>query len=383
MRKLALPIALVFGIAMIGCPGDDNNCVDVDGDGYGEGSDCLGADCDDGDEAVWMSMDGYGDVDEDGESDTDPTSLCTDGTLPAGYSDAAGTDCDDTNADAITRVDGYLDADGDGYGTGDVMDVCGDSDYLPPGYADNGDDCDDSTEMAYMEWTGYADYDEDGVYSDVATTLCGTEVMPAGYGDVAGTDCDEVDMFVQTSDATTAAMCNYKGTCLDTEMSVGFPDMTGIGACVTVDCNGADPACGAIGQPPMTDTTTACVDENDCNTGELCWSPGVAATTCWSIPACCNNNSDPTTGLYCSEILDCLSDCASLLPDTAAYAGCQQMACFENGRPQSQELYRVAAECAAAADCWALVAGGAEAIQGCVQANCLADFGPCLTDVRP
>ncbi len=374
MRKLALPLALMFGFAMIGCS-DDDNCVDVDGDGYGEGADCLGADCDDDDNTVWMSMDGYADADEDGESSELVTDLCTDGEMPAGFSDTAGTDCDDGDAEAVMLVDGYVDLDGDGYGDSAiaVQDVCGNTDYLPPGYADNGDDCDDASAVLFAEVTGYADLDEDGVAVADEETFCATTMTPTWLNDTAGTDCDDHDIMA-TNDASHAAMCAVKGFCIDSEpiMQLGLPDMAGIGACAGVDCQGQDPTCAA----PMTDTENTCVDVNDCNGGEICKDfTGGTNLTCWAIPNCCNNNN--TDGLTCSELTDCMTECNDTLEDDAARLACVQFTCFENSTSVAQQLYNVAQTCAADAGCFT-----SEEFIACAMTECYDEFVTgCMSDV--
>lgn len=370
MRKFALPIALVFGFAMIGCSDDDDNCVDVDGDGYGTGSDCMGPDCDDDDANVWEDMDGYGDVDMDGEHDTDPTTVCTDGTLPAEYAATAGTDCDDTDANAVAMVAAYVDADGDGYGEATETTACGDTDWLPPGFVDNGDDCDDGSPVLMLSFTGYPDSDGDTVASDVEETICGTTLAPAHFHDTAGTDCDDDDVMA-TSDASHGALCTIKGFCLDTEpiLAFGMPDLGGIGACATTDCNGRDPTC----KDPMVDQGTSCVVDGDCNTGEICKDFGAGSATCWATPACCNSNP---AGYNCNTLaLTCLTDCNELTDD-AARITCLQFECYEQATPLAQQLYNVAQACAAENGCFIL-----EDFVGCAMGLCNAEFVMgCLAD---
>lgn len=67
-------------------------CVDEDGDTYGENCD-AGPDCNDGDGTVWTIVTGYVDGDGDGFVGTG-VDLCTDGTLPAEYLPES-EDCDD------------------------------------------------------------------------------------------------------------------------------------------------------------------------------------------------------------------------------------------------------------------------------------------------
>jgi hypothetical protein len=111
--------------------------VDADGDSVGAGSPlnrCIGAqpspgisfaasDCAYDDAAVYASL-AYGarDDDFDGHMRSEIGTICTAGTLPAGYAEAvpAGTapDCDDGDATHWRVVALYQDGDGDGVGRG-------------------------------------------------------------------------------------------------------------------------------------------------------------------------------------------------------------------------------------------------------------------------
>lgn len=362
MRKLALPLALVFGFAMVGCSDDDDDCVDVDGDGYGEGSGCRGADCDDNDVSIWESMTLYGDVDGDGEPAAASTNVCTDGMVPTGYSETAGTDCDDTDADAVMLVTAYADDDGDGYGFGAAIDdVCGDTDYLPPGYADNADDCDDASAVLFASVTGYADLDGDGEPVAVEETFCATTMTPDWLGTVAGTDCDDFDPWA-TSDASTPTMCSYQGKCLDTEfLSAGLSDMAGIGSCAAADCNGADPTCAE----PMI-MGIECTDVGDCSGSEICHDfNGDGTAHCWDRPNCC---TVPTIGYTCAQLTGCLQACYEIEDDAAALE-CLQIDCFEEATPEAQMYYSIAQECAAAAGCFTQ-----SDFTTCAATECLNEF---------
>jgi hypothetical protein len=377
MRKLALPIALVFGFAMIGCS-DDDNCVDVDGDGYGEGADCMGTDCDDDDNTAWVAMEAYSDADEDGENSDTVTNLCNDGEMPAGFSATAGTDCDDTDADAIMMVDGYVDLDLDGYGDSEiaVQQVCGDTDFLPPGYADNGDDCDDASAVLFASVTGYADEDGDGEPLADLETFCATTMTPTWLSDTAGTDCDDDDVMA-TNDASHGAMCTIKGLCVDTEpmMGYGMPDMAGIGACAGVDCNGIDPTVSA----PMTDSGNSCVTDANCAVGQICKDfTGGTDLTCWGVPQLCNNVALVDGGLTCSELTTCLSVCNVVHDgDDAGRLNCVQFDCFEESTPVAQQLYDIAQTCAAAAGCFT-----EDDFIACALVECYDEFAiGCMGDV--
>jgi hypothetical protein len=86
-----------------GAPGVDagpdggvDPCVDVDGDGRGDGCP-AGPDCDDGDEDTFELIDAF--VDEDGDGILGAAALCTDGTLPPGaeLTNPGLEDCDDAH----------------------------------------------------------------------------------------------------------------------------------------------------------------------------------------------------------------------------------------------------------------------------------------------
>ena len=57
MKRIILCLIMGLALALSGCSscGDTAapECIDEDGDGYGEGQDCDGWDCDDDDENCW------------------------------------------------------------------------------------------------------------------------------------------------------------------------------------------------------------------------------------------------------------------------------------------------------------------------------------------
>lgn len=389
MRTLSLVSVLVMAFAWTGCSDDDDNgkCNDNDGDGYGVGDKCLGPDCDDTDPAIHTSMDGYPDADGDGEYATTSVSLCTDGTLPSTHSATAGTDCDDDDADLYQNLEGYVDADGDGEGAATAMaeTVCSGA-ALPAGYVEDNTDCDDGDDTVYETVNGYPDMDFDTVNAATAMDACTDGTLPDGWSATAGTDCDDNDAFA-TGDGST--MCNWKGTCVDTEMfSAAGPDARGIGACLSVDCDGSNPA---VWDPtPTASSPTTCTADSDCASGDFCADDDPTDTdtskACWTPPTDCAANA--ATGHTCSAIPDCLLDCRVTNPlpsdrrptpaEFGAYAACVQGTCMENATPKAQFLYAAAQSCSANAGCFALPN---DQVQSCALQNCLPEFGACLADI--
>jgi Tol biopolymer transport system component len=119
--------------------------VDIDRDGYGSQQSmnyCTGTelpdgasennlDCDDNDPYVWDNCSTGDCVDEDGD----------------GYGegvDCLGSDCNDSNSDAWRILGGHVDVDGDGYGAGfSILEEICSGDFLPYGYSENAEDCND------------------------------------------------------------------------------------------------------------------------------------------------------------------------------------------------------------------------------------------------
>lgn len=371
MRKLSLISALILGFGVAGCSDDDDvDCVDRDGDGYGVGADCLGADCDDTDPDVWATITAYPDDDGDGVYSDTSVLLC-EPEIPTGYSATAGDDCDDNDPDAWEWVEAYEDLDLDGYGAGALLEVCIGSD-LPEGFSYDGSDCDDEDETVWETVEGYADLDGDQIYGSTLWEACTDGTLPTGWQDTPGTDCDDFDPF--SYDDTQHIGCDYPGVCMDTEMGAGLPDMRGIGACQSVDCDGVMPT---VWDPTPEDTQEPCANDAACDDtfDKFCLD-----NTCWAPPLDCQYD---VAGLTCSELAQgCLSDCgdayaasAGTAADFAAYAECLQFDCFESATPKAQYLYSVAQDCAAIAGCFA-----AEDMMTCVQANCMTEFVPCLGD---
>jgi hypothetical protein len=103
-----------------GSGGETLDCTDNDGDHYGSGEDCLGADCDDNDPTLWLvacfdcvdgDNDGYGENCSRGPDCDDDDSA-----VNPGRTEIGGNGKDD---DCVGGDFDCLDVDGDGYGEGD------------------------------------------------------------------------------------------------------------------------------------------------------------------------------------------------------------------------------------------------------------------------
>ncbi len=240
------------------CDGDDSQCAtectDHDGDGYGEGPGCKGADCDDANAQAHpgaTEVCGNGVDDDCAGGDAPCSQYCTDRDGD-GYGDGPGCkgpDCNDYNKNIYPGAadlcgngvdedcDGQdnecpatcTDADGDGYGSGAAC---------------KGPDCDDSKDQVYpgaAETCGNG-VDEDCDGQDLPCAYC-TDKDGDGYGlgtACKGPDCDDGDPAVHP----------------------GAPEVCGNGH--DEDCDGEDKAC-------VLDCTDA--DGDGYGQGEDCLGP--------------------------------------------------------------------------------------------------------------
>lgn len=235
------------------CDGKDAECsklcTDADGDGYGEGPDCLGPDCNDYNKNIHVGAPetcGNG-IDEDcsgADAPCPPQCNDSDGDGYGVGGACKGPDCDDTNdkvhpgaeeicgngvdedCDGQDKPCNYcIDKDGDGYGSGPscLGQDCDDGDpAIHPGAKEicgNGkdEDCNGEDEECPKECT-----DKDG----------------DGYGvgkDCLGPDCNDNDPAIHPS-AT---------------------ELCGNG--IDEDCDGKDPACPG-----------SCQGDGDCPSGQVC-----------------------------------------------------------------------------------------------------------------
>jgi len=330
--------------------------IDLDLDGFGEGSPffepgctlvsqraTIGGDCDDSNDLIQpgvaetcdgidndcdglvddgVSLDGYADLDLDGEGDPQaPLNFCTPG---PGISNNA-LDCDDTdpliNTSATEVCDGgvdndcnpttletestwTLDADGDGFG-GDTQIVqcaapgpqwlaaggdCDDSNSaVNPNISEVcnsiDDNCDGNIDEGVGTTTVFADFDLDGFTNSTLTLgLCPGDTVPFGYRTAATVDdCDDND---PTRSPGLAEVC---GDGIDNDCQAGVDDIA---------LRWADADLDSYGNAFAAPTSQACADTNyvdngdDCDDGNTARNPGAVDDTCDLIDNDCNGIID-------------------------------------------------------------------------------------------
>lgn len=277
-------------------------CVDADGDGYGVGPECAGADCDDTRRDVYdgapevcddVDNDCDGGIDEDFDltRDIDHCGACS----VACTNDHGDTACVD-GVCTPTCADGYADCnedptdgcerelDDDGYCT-----VCGDEDRVagtPCGTCDTGVwDCTD-TGLPFC----------DGDLGPDALNVCGTcGDLDAAPGDPCGAcgdgtlACGDDGLVCEGAGDTNAC-----GGCapLDGDLGGACGECgTGVWACDGDDalfCRGADPANACGGCEPL-----------DSDPGDPCGRCGDGALVCDGVDALACEGDDPDAPLSC------------------------------------------------------------------------------------
>jgi hypothetical protein len=294
------------------CDGLDNDCngtidegvtttfyVDVDGDGYGDGTQTI-EDCD--------TPSGYADA----AGDCDDADFETFPGAPE-RCDGADDDCDGTidEDDAVDAGTWYADADSDGYGdagassvsceapSGSVSDAtdCDDSDAaVNPAATEicNGidDDCDadvddaDGSLDSATASTWYADADSDG-YGDAAATSL-TCAQPSGTVTDA-TDCDDADAAVNPA---ATEVCNG----VDDDCDAVVDDADSSLDLSTADTWYADADSDGYGDAAATSTTCqqpsgTVADDTDCDDTAAGVNPG-ATEVCNGIDDDCDADVD-------------------------------------------------------------------------------------------
>ncbi|MBN2494022.1 MAG: hypothetical protein JXR96_05490, partial [Deltaproteobacteria bacterium] len=278
-----------------------------DGDGYGEGEDCDGPDCDDDDAGCWA-----------GACCTAVDCVDADGDGHGEGEDCAGPDCDDLDpgcfvGDCCSFID-CLDLDGDGYGEG--TECAGwDCDEADPGCYEGGCcpemlSCVDildcmlgcADQACMLACLSQGDPSSQELAVDVFTCA-----MQHG--------CQNLACLTEHCPDQVAA-CTDQLDCVDAD-SDGFGDGP---VCAGPDCNDADPACwsGVCCPEPCLDGDGDGYGHGDC-AGLDCNDSDPA---CWE-GACCDAYSS------CMEIMECVIACAD--------QACMQ-ACVDQGDPESQRL---------------------------------------------
>ncbi len=211
---------------LVDCDDDDINTwrlesafVDLDGDGFGVGSDmnyCIGSelpenlslnanDCDDTNGDIFTSLP-YGaiDIDLDGYQVHSTGSLCTNGSLiqthHLKFDESKLPDCDDNEINTWRLESAFVDLDGDGFGIGNDKNYCIGSE-LPENLSLNANDCDDTNGDIFTSLPfGAIDIDLDGYQTHSTGSLCTDGALiqthHLNFDESKLADCDDDDVNV-------------------------------------------------------------------------------------------------------------------------------------------------------------------------------------------
>ena len=292
-----------------------DDCLDVDGDGYGAGPACTGADCDDDEAACNADC-----LDADADLTADCADPCVDldgdgyglgpgcaGADCAESTVACNVDCSDTDGDLLPDcLDPCLDADGDGYGSGTG---CIGPDCAPT-LVECAEDC--------------TDLDED-LIPDCADRCLDPDGDGFGSGpECLGSDCQEgipsCNLICEDTDGDSTLDC--KDGCVD-------PDGDGYGAgptCAGPDCDetiqGCNTDCTDTDEDLVPDCDDPCLDADGDGWGE---GDGCEGDDCAEGLAECNadcSDSDADGIFDCNDPLldtdgDLVADALDVCPAVA------------------------------------------------------------------
>ncbi len=281
----ACPVGQECSIDTGECTGLIDDCVDLDGDGLGDGT--LG---------------------NAGCVNTTTDSNDADGMLCA---DTDGDSCDDCSTGSFDPLDDGADADGDG--VCDVGDVCvdGDGDGLGDGTLGNagcvntttdsndgdgmvcadtdGDSCDDCSTGSFDPLDDGADGDGDGI-CDAGDVCVDSDGDGLGDGTGGNVGCASTTTDSNDADGTRCADTDGDG-CDDCAVTAFDPgndglDADGDGTCALSDCDDDKPLCASVCTD--VDADGYCID-SDCDD---------------TVPTChldCTTNSDADPQVDCFE----------------------------------------------------------------------------------
>ncbi|MBT3297315.1 hypothetical protein HN385_00145 [archaeon] len=235
-------------------------------------------------------------------------------------------DCDDGNSTIGSTFSIYEDADFDGYFSSTVTTTY-DCTTTPLSISTTynystsaGTDCDDTNVSVYTSQTLYADSDSDGFYSKTSSSVCTDGTTPEGYLGAVGTDCNDADSTINENATESCGDsvdndCNDYTDCDDStcsedascvELSTQPIDNTTI----ITDTSGSSSSSGGGGRG------ASCQEDWSCSTWSYCNSSLLQSRTCTDANSCSAESDMPNQTQSCdgcgeSWICTSWSECSS------------------------------------------------------------------------